>query len=186
MVRSGNEFAVVMDVPRGVHQYKFVVDDHWRFAPDQLKTQDANGNMNNILDISNYQRFRPPAHRSLEVMMLDETLAQDRYGQNIPDPNDYAVDAPVIPVVLHKSPNCAVPPRPQIAGSGSQPLSIQTHSLCDHVYLQERTENSLPTMVAVTHRYGQKYSTTVFATRNTLPGGPCRNLLRAAVKRPPP
>ena len=40
MVRSGNEFAVVKDLPRGMHQYKFVVDDHWRFAPDQPKTQD--------------------------------------------------------------------------------------------------------------------------------------------------
>merc|ERR1719356_2331690 len=54
MVRSGNEFSVVQELPRGVHQYKFIVDDHWRFAPDQPKTQDGHGNMNNVLDISNY------------------------------------------------------------------------------------------------------------------------------------
>jgi len=58
MVRSGNEFHVVQELPRGVHQYKFIVDDHWRFAPDQPKTQDSDGNMNNILDVANYQRWR--------------------------------------------------------------------------------------------------------------------------------
>ena len=39
---------------------------------------------------------------------------------------------------LRRSPYCALPPRPQI--TGGQPLSIQTHSLCDHIYLQDALE----------------------------------------------
>jgi len=174
MVRSGNEFAVVQDLPRGVHQYKFIVDDHWQFAPDQPKTQDSQGNMNNVLDITNYYRF--------QVGMNDEP-EQPRFGQHILDLNDYTVDAPVIPMVLHKSAPAAVPPRPHI--TGGQPLSIPHHAICNHIYLQDRAGDSLPATVAVTHRYGQKYSTTVFATRSpfgdtTVSGV---NLLKTAVLR---
>merc|ERR1719210_488219 len=177
MVRSGNEFAVVQELPRGVHQYKFIVDDHWRFAQDQPKTQDSQGNMNNVLDISNYQRFH--------VGSLDEQEVCPRFGQHIPDPNDYSVDAPSVPMVLHKSASSAVPPRPLI--TGTQPLSIPNHSICDHIYLCDKIESPMPFTIAVTHRYGQKYSTTVFATRNPYTNtlrakGPTVNLLKAAVR----
>jgi len=174
MVRSGNEFSVVHELPRGVHQYKFIVDEQWRFATDQPKTQDAHGNVNNVIDIKNYQRFQASLDSEPNL----------RFGQTIPELHDYTLDAPVIPLVLLKSPFCALPPRPEI--TGNQPLSIQTHALCDHIYVKERDNESVPTTIAVTHRYGQKYSTTVFATRG--PGfGPTagQNSLRAAVRREP-
>mmetsp|Transcript_60438 Transcript_60438/g.197813 ORF Transcript_60438/g.197813 Transcript_60438/m.197813 type:complete len:261 (+) Transcript_60438:140-922(+) len=176
MVRSGNEFSVVHELPRGIHQYKFIVDDQWRFASDQPKTQDAHGNMNNMLDISNYQKFQAVMNEKEPVL---------KFGQVIPDPNDYTLDAPHIPLVLHKSPFCALPPRPE---ASAQPLSIQTHSLCDHIYLQERADPSVPLTVAVTHRYNQKYSTTVFATRGPFgfgPAGQGPNWLKSATRRPP-
>ncbi|CAE7444885.1 KINB2 [Symbiodinium natans] len=78
MVRSGQEFSVVQELPRGVHQYKFIVDDQWRFAPDQPRMQDSQGNMNNVLDISAYQRFQ---------VSLEEKEAPMKFGQMIPDPN---------------------------------------------------------------------------------------------------
>lgn len=36
MHRSGNDFTYIHNVKRGRHAYKFVVDDEWRFAPDQV------------------------------------------------------------------------------------------------------------------------------------------------------
>lgn len=156
MVRSGQEFSVVQEIPRGVHQYKFIVDSQWRYAQDQPKTQDSQGNMNNVLDITEYQRFQVG-------MMTEPPEPPRKFGQTIPDPNDYTLDAPVIPQVLSKSAYSALPTRPQ---SGVQPLSIPNHCLCDHVYLRERSTDGTST-VAVTHRYGQKYSTTVFAMRGS-------------------
>jgi 5'-AMP-activated protein kinase regulatory beta subunit len=187
MVRSGNEFNVVHDLPRGVHQYKFIVDDQWKCANDQAKAQDNQGNTNNVVDITHYQRFY------LGLLDGPETTPPV-FCQTIPDPNDYTVDAPVIPTVLHKSPACALPPRtpPLSAGPG---LSIPSHSICDHIYLQEKFEDNAPITVAVTHRYGSKYSTTVYATQNpfigsvgatesTAAGGCCGpNHLKAAVVR---
>ena len=35
MHRSGNDFSYVHNLKRGKHAYKFIVDDEWRFAPDQ-------------------------------------------------------------------------------------------------------------------------------------------------------
>lgn len=157
MVRSGNEFVVVQDVPRGVHQYKFIVDDKWQCAHDQPQMKDGGGNTNNILDISNYQRFQAGS--------LEEVEPTPRFTQNIPDPTEYTLDAPAIPMVLSKSPLCSVPTR--LRGGRDQP-SIPLHSLCDHVYIRERAEGEAPCSVvtlAITHRYGQKYSTTIFATR---------------------
>ena len=39
MKKNGNEFTFIMKLERGVvHQYKFIVDSEWRFAPDQQQT----------------------------------------------------------------------------------------------------------------------------------------------------
>jgi len=162
MVRSGNEFHVVQELPRGIHQYKFIVDDQWRFAPDQPKTQDTDGNMNNILDIVNYQRWK------LDEEPTREEVPQQRFGQHIPDLHDYALDPPQIPMVLSKSVLCAVPPR-----SSVPPLSIPTHAICDHVYLHDHVEGNAEfglAKVAVTHRFGNSYSTNVFVTRSPFDG----------------
>lgn len=166
MVRSGNEFAVVQEIPRGVLQYKFIVDEQWRFARDQPKTQDAHGNTNNVLDISNYRRFQAGSYEE-----------EPEYRNVIPNPDDYTIDAPVIPTVLGKSAFSAVPPRPQIIGG--QPPNIPPHSLCDHCYLRDRDEDGL--VITVTHRHGQKYSTTVFASQRTA-GASGKNWLRSVVK----
>jgi hypothetical protein len=38
MFRSGNDFTYIHNLTRGKHVYKFIVDDEWRFAPDQVRT----------------------------------------------------------------------------------------------------------------------------------------------------
>ncbi|CAK0891994.1 unnamed protein product, partial [Prorocentrum cordatum] len=83
-------------------------------------------------------------------------------------------------MALHKSSSCALPPKPQ----SGQPLSIPLHSLSDHIYLHARGDEGLPTSVAVTHRYGQKYSTLVLATQSVAPDseGPGPNFLKLAVR----
>lgn len=40
--------------PQKKHAYKFIVDDEWRFAPDQPTAIDAAGNVNNICDLTNF------------------------------------------------------------------------------------------------------------------------------------
>lgn len=54
MKKNGNEFTLVKTLERGVHTYKFIVDNDWRFAPDQPTCRDNNGNINNFIDTTNY------------------------------------------------------------------------------------------------------------------------------------
>lgn len=35
MHRSGNDFTYMTMLPRGLHEYKFIVDGHWRWAAEQ-------------------------------------------------------------------------------------------------------------------------------------------------------
>jgi len=54
MHRSGNEFSYVHNLSRGKHAYKFIVDDEWRFAPDQPTVADVEGRINNFIDVSEF------------------------------------------------------------------------------------------------------------------------------------
>merc|ERR1719506_1208080 len=68
MVRSGIEFSVALDLPRGVYKYRFVVDNEQKYAQDQPVTTTETG-MQNVLDTLNYKRFEPQTE--LDDMDLD-------------------------------------------------------------------------------------------------------------------
>lgn len=52
--QNGNEFMAILALPKGIHRYKFIVDGEWRFSPDDNNSPDENGNINNIIDTSEY------------------------------------------------------------------------------------------------------------------------------------
>lgn len=47
-------------LPRGVHQYKFIVDGEWRFSPEDPTMPDINGHINNYIDTTNFQPLVDP------------------------------------------------------------------------------------------------------------------------------
>lgn len=65
MHRSGNDFSYVHNLKRGKHAFKFIVDDEWRFAPDQPTVADVEGRVSNFIDVSDFQvrTCRPPCAR---------------------------------------------------------------------------------------------------------------------------
>ena len=54
MHKSGNDFTYVHNLKRGKHAFKFIVDDEWRFAPDQPTIADVEGHINNFIDVSEF------------------------------------------------------------------------------------------------------------------------------------
>jgi hypothetical protein len=38
-------------------RYKFIVDGEWRFSPEDPIIPDANGNINNFIDTTNFQKM---------------------------------------------------------------------------------------------------------------------------------
>lgn len=51
MHRSGNDFTYIHNLKRGKHAFKFIVDDEWRFAPDQPTVADIDGRIDNFIDV---------------------------------------------------------------------------------------------------------------------------------------
>lgn len=51
MRQSRNDFTVCLNLPVGTFQYKFIVDNEWRFSPTQPLVQDAQGNVNNCITV---------------------------------------------------------------------------------------------------------------------------------------
>lgn len=42
-------------LPKGIYQYKFIVDGEWRFSPEDPTIPDPNGNINNVIDTTKFQ-----------------------------------------------------------------------------------------------------------------------------------
>lgn len=51
MYKSGMEHSVLMVLPSGVYQYRFIVDGEQRYIPDLPHTQDEMGFISNLLDV---------------------------------------------------------------------------------------------------------------------------------------
>ena len=51
---NNGKFSLVLDLPRGFHQYKFKIDEKWEFSKYHPKFEE-NGNINNFIDTTDYQ-----------------------------------------------------------------------------------------------------------------------------------
>ncbi|GIQ85560.1 hypothetical protein KIPB_007249 [Kipferlia bialata] len=51
MERDGEDWYVMRYLPPGRHQYKFIINDIWRYCPDHPTITDAIGNINNYVDV---------------------------------------------------------------------------------------------------------------------------------------
>jgi hypothetical protein len=157
MVRSGQEFYQVLELPKGVHEYKFIVDDVWKFSSDLPMVHDAAGIVNNVVDTVNYHPYEP----SPIVDPLDELA--EAFSQEIRDAP--TVEPPTIPALLLKSPLIAAQVSKDLAVSSiilepfsvterSKPL-IAPHAVCMHLFASK--ENAYVTNL----RYRQKISVQV-------------------------
>jgi len=51
LVKQGNYFFTVLDLPDGTYQYKYVVDGRWVYDIGQLHEDDGSGNWNNYVEV---------------------------------------------------------------------------------------------------------------------------------------
>ena len=170
LVRSGADFSCVQDIPRGAHQYKFIVDDLWRFSQDQPVTQDNEGNVNNIIDIRNYHKYKAYIPDDREVY---QAL---RYGQSIPDPSEFSTDAPSLPMLMSKIGMVAIDPNyaphdepPPTRKYPHVPMHIMAnHLFHDQCGLLERHGVHSTLSLSTSHRYNKIYSTGVTVTKSPM------------------
>lgn len=105
MHRSGNDFTYIVNLSRGKHAYKYIVDEEWRFAPDQPTVADVEGNINNFVDVTDFVPLRDFDARKVAAGQRQDL--DDGYGRFMPDIDDYTKEPPPLPphlrhIILNK------------------------------------------------------------------------------------
>ena len=141
MHRSGNDFTYIHNLRRGKHAFKFIVDDEWRFAPDQPTVADIDGRINNFIDVTDFKAYtgdkdfeREKAAAEYGCYYQSANPSQDNLGstQRISSTNNANADDSS---TVNKNNEEAVPDRPDPDGE------VFSHHLPD---LDEYTKEPPP------------------------------------------
>eukprot|EP00897_Mesotaenium_endlicherianum_P007507 jgi/Mesen1/6785/ME000348S06054 len=149
---SGRDFTIVKVLPAGVYQYKFIVDEVWRYAPDLPAMYDELGNVNNTLEV---QEFVPENLDNLAGFDPPPSPPAS-YCDPFPVPEDYAKEPPAVPPHLHLT-------------LLNVPLSVETptalprpqHVILSHLYVEKGKAARSVLALGLTHRFLSKYVTVV-------------------------
>jgi hypothetical protein len=87
MHRSGNDFTYVHNLKKGKHAFKFIVDDEWRYAPDQPTIADVDGQINNFIDVSEFVPYIGDDNFFLKSR--ERKIGDEEFKQTVPDLDDY-------------------------------------------------------------------------------------------------
>jgi len=95
-------FELILDLPKGVYQYKFIVDNQWKYSLQQPTCKDSKGNVNNIVEAcsSEKEKFESNKSPNDEKTIRPENIRKsltDEYSQYIPSKNDLNMEAPNVP-----------------------------------------------------------------------------------------
>lgn len=185
MHRSGNDFTYIHNLKRGKHAFKFIVDDEWRFAPDQPTVADIEGRINNFIDVTSFQAYtgdkefekeKAAAAYGAAATPTDDAAAtvsapltttatessndlpdQDGevFTQKIPDLDEYTKEPPPLPPHLR---HIILNKPPQLQDTAALP--VPQHVALNHLYCTAIKDNMM--VLGITQRYKTKFVTTVY------------------------
>lgn len=95
-------FEIVLNIAKGIHQFKFIVDKKWECSSDYLTIKDKN-NINNIIDLTNYNPNKKLDDnkwlnfKENKKKKKKSTKDSTEYNCNYPNINDINDEAPAIP-----------------------------------------------------------------------------------------
>ncbi len=179
MHRSGNDFTYIHNLKRGKHAFKFIVDDEWRFAPDQPTVADIEGRINNFIDVTDFKAYTGDREFEKEKAAADYGYIGDDteksgensdesddmgnrpdkdgevFSHNMPDLDDYTKEPPPLPphlrhIILNKP--------PQLQDTAALP--VPQHVALNHLYCTAIKDNMM--VLGITQRFKTKFVTTVY------------------------
>mmetsp|Transcript_4929 Transcript_4929/g.6497 ORF Transcript_4929/g.6497 Transcript_4929/m.6497 type:complete len:295 (-) Transcript_4929:259-1143(-) len=187
MHRSGNDFTYIHNLTKGKHAFKFIVDDEWRFAPDQQTVADIEGRINNFIDVSDFKPYT--GDEEFQTQLGKES--QEVYSTWMPDLDEYTKEPPPLPphlrhIILNKPglapprtlPSGGHPPgapanpgatnpqstpgQPPQAAPVRDPAALPTpqHVALNHLYCTAIKDGMM--VLGMTQRYKTKFVTTVY------------------------
>jgi 5'-AMP-activated protein kinase regulatory beta subunit len=185
MHRSGNDFTYIHNLKRGKHAFKFIVDDEWRFAPDQPTVADIEGRINNFIDVTDFKPYTGDrdfekekaaseyGHYSTAVEGKDGADEEpfqeadkkdmvdgpdrdgDLFTQTMPDVDEYTKEPPPLPPHLR---HIILNKPPQLHDTAALP--VPQHVALNHLYCTAIRDNMM--VLGITQRYKTKFVTTVY------------------------
>lgn len=173
LVRSNDELYTIVEVPLGVHQYKFLVDGRWACLPDEPQVVGDIGTPNNVISVTESDCDPFAALEKDDVVgaasggessapgpNFSPIKAPSTYSQYIPprDPagfNFLRHGPPLLPPHLLQSVlNAEVAPH-------MDPIMLPppNHVVLDHTFTLSIRDGVM--VLSTTHRYRQKFVTTL-------------------------
>ena len=164
------------DRAAGTYQYKFIVDNEWRFATDQPTVRDEMGNINNCITVIDQTMY---LHEHAASGFFGDT-PHNMYTQALPDEITLAKEPPLAPLQLSCIPlNSQPAPDPRIAAlTLPPPLSVTLTHMC----LMPRGPTA--TTMSVTHRFRNKFVTVVIYKPRLAPSSSSSSAAAAAAASP--
>lgn len=182
MHRSGNDFTYIHNLKRGKHAFKFIVDDEWRFAPDQPTVADIEGRINNFIDVTDFKAYTGDREfekekaaaeygyiAGTEADTTDNTAESDGsdtmgnrpdkdgevFSHTMPDLDDYTKEPPPLPPHLR---HIILNKPPQLQDTAALP--VPQHVALNHLYCTAIRDNMM--VLGITQRFQTKFVTTVY------------------------
>jgi 5'-AMP-activated protein kinase regulatory beta subunit len=185
MHRSGNDFTYIHNLKRGKHAFKFIVDDEWRFAPDQPTVADIEGRINNFIDVTDFKPYTGDREFEKEKAAAEYGHEEDAgdgvaadagdpnlsdasdsmgnrpdkdgevFSHNMPDLDDYTKEPPPLPPHLR---HIILNKPPQLQDTAALP--VPQHVALNHLYCTAIKDNMM--VLGITQRYKTKFVTTVY------------------------
>mmetsp|Transcript_2478 Transcript_2478/g.2876 ORF Transcript_2478/g.2876 Transcript_2478/m.2876 type:complete len:296 (+) Transcript_2478:246-1133(+) len=159
MHRSGNDFTYIHELQKGKHAFKFIVDDEWRFAPEQPTVADNMGFINNFVDLTDFDRSFADSTKPLVTYdsVVDDAKYDDEYAPDPDDPQWYTKEPPNLPPHLRN-----IILNAKGSNTPERPNAMQTpqHVTLNHLYCSAIKDNLM--VLGVTQRFRKKFITTVF------------------------
>ncbi|XP_050208134.1 SNF1-related protein kinase regulatory subunit beta-2-like isoform X2 [Mercurialis annua] len=149
--KSGNDFVVVKTLPSSVFRYRFIVDEHLRYAPELPWECDESGIAYNILDVQD------EVSEAVEILAEFETPSSPitSYNNGSVDEIDFRKEPPDMPQKLQLTLL-----NDKFATESDRTLPRPQNAVLNHMYIQNNQGQPVVALGS-TFRFHHKYVTVV-------------------------
>ncbi|PRP85486.1 5'-AMP-activated protein kinase subunit beta-2 [Planoprotostelium fungivorum] len=167
MQESHGDFTVIQSLPPGIHYYRFIVDGKWQTDPGQPVITDADGEVNNIIEIKSMRGEEnsilsgpstnsPPGTYGQEIRLPSPPKSRNNSANNNASSTTSTSPPSLPPHLMRALLNTAPPSKfdPSL-------LPLPHHVMLNHFYSLPRPDDDI-IILGVTQRYKTKFVTTVF------------------------
>jgi len=163
MHRSGHDFTCILDMPRGKHAFRYLVDNEWKYDTESRKATDEEGNVHNFVDLTDFKNHdQREKERKREMKRSNTAFPMNKYGFKMLDHTDFTTEPPQLPphlrhiILNNQDTNLENPselPEPQTVTLNHLFCTAVKHDLM---------------VLGTTSRYKKKFVTTVLYSKANL------------------